>query len=85
MGAYTAVDVGQDGVATAIILENSKFLDGHWSLGIGFEVPALRLQQPFGKILYEPYMIVERGFVAAIDGNRELSVPIRLHSNSPFS
>ena len=65
-------------IATAIVVENAKFLAGNWSLGIGYNTPTVKSQKPIGKVLYEPYMTVTQGHVSTIDGETELSVPIRL-------
>jgi hypothetical protein len=76
-GPVNAVDVNTDGIVEAIIVENPKFLDGPWSLGIGYETKVIRRAQVIASMLYEPYMVVCDGILRKIDGQAELSVPIR--------
>ena len=76
-GPANAVDVGADGAVETIIVENPKFLDGRWSLGIGYETRVMRGAKPVAVVLYEPYMVVEAGQLCTIDGQTSLSVPIR--------
>ena len=76
-GPANAVDVGADGAVETIIVENPKFLDGRWSLGIGYETRVMRGAKPVAVVLYEPYMVVEAGELRTIDGQTSLSVPIR--------
>ena len=76
-GRANAVDVNADGAVEAILVENPKFLDGQWSLGIGYETMVLSRAEVIASMLYEPYMIVDDGILRKIDGQAELSVPIR--------
>lgn len=76
-GAANAVMVADDGRVTAIVLEDRKFLEEHWSLGMGYETPVIAERQSTAAMLYEPYMVVENGRLRQIDGQSELVVPIR--------
>jgi hypothetical protein len=77
LGAMNAVGVNSDGVVEAVIVENHRLLAGPQSLGIGFEAPVLRHAEAIGVTLYEPYMVVADGRLQTVDGQSELSVPIR--------
>ncbi len=76
-GPLNAVDVDGDGTVETIIVEDPRFLEGSWSLGIGYETTVLRSAQAVAAMLYEPYMVVEGGRLLSIDGQPTLSVPIR--------
>jgi hypothetical protein len=76
-GPVTAVNVNSDGAVEAIIVDNPKFLEGLWSLGIGYETRVLKHTRIIASMLYEPYMVVSDGILRKIDGQSELSVPIR--------
>lgn len=76
-GVVNAVDVGDDGTVKRIVIRNRKFLAGRWSLGIGYQTRVRRGTEPIGVVLYEPYMVVDDGRLASIDGQAWLSVPIR--------
>ena len=76
-GPVNAINVNADGAVEAIIVQNPKFLDGPWSLGVGYETRVLRRAEVIASMLYEPYMVVRDGILRRIDGQAELSVPIR--------
>ncbi len=76
-GPDNAVDVNADGAVETITIENPKFLEGRWSLGIGYETSVISRAVPIAVMLYEPYMVVDDGRLCTIDGQVTLSVPIR--------
>src|SRR5579871_4092547 len=76
-GLANFVSVGADGLVETIVVENPKFLAGRWDFGIGHETPVVGATGAFAIMLYEPYMVIEDGRLATIDGRPELSVPIR--------
>lgn len=77
-GADDAIEIGADGAVEQIVVRNGKFLAGRWSLGIGYRTLVTRDSAPVAVMVYEPYMVVERGRLLSIDGRGQLSVPIRL-------
>jgi hypothetical protein len=77
-GAVNAVDVNADGTVETIVTANPNFLKGSWSLGIGYETSVMRDAELIAVMLYEPYMVVDDGVLCTIDGQVELSVPIRI-------
>lgn len=76
-GAANAVSVN-GGLVDLFTVDNPKFLEGRWSLGIGYNTHVVAQNEPFAIMLYEPYMVVENGRLHTIDGLKMLSVPIRL-------
>jgi len=76
-GAANSVSVDPDGLVDAIVVENPRFLAGRWDFGIGYETPVVGATGLFANLLYEPYMVLEDGRLATIDGRSELVVPIR--------
>ena len=76
-GPSNAIDIGANGTVERIVIRNRKFLEGRWSLGIGYETPVMREAKPVAVVLYEPYMVVDGGRLCTIDGQSQLSVPIR--------
>jgi hypothetical protein len=76
-GSANAVHLDADGAVEAIVVENAKFLEGRWNLGMGYNTRVLGRSEPVGTMLYEPYMVVDGGKLHSIDGQFALSVPIR--------
>ncbi len=76
-GPVNAVDISRDGKVETIIVENAQFLQGQWSLGVGYETKVVRQAEAIGAMLYEPYMVVDGGPLRSIDGQSRLYVPIR--------
>ena len=76
-GPVNSVDVHTEGRVQRIIVDNTQFMDGRWSLGIGYETPVRRREERVAVVLYEPYMVVDDGRLCSIDGQTSLSVPIR--------
>jgi hypothetical protein len=77
LGSVNAVVVDARGVVELMVIDNPKYLTGSWSLGVGSETKVLRHPGAFGAMIYEPYMIVKNGRLQSVDGQSELSVPIR--------
>lgn len=77
-GPANAVHLSDDGAVESIVVENPRFLEGRWSLGIGYETGVLSRFKPIATMLYEPYMVVDGGKLCTIDGRVTLSVPIRM-------
>lgn len=76
-GRANSVSIGADGLVETIIVANPKFLAGRWNFGIGYEAPVVRATEVVAAMLYEPYMVLQDGRLSTIDGQAELTVPIR--------
>ncbi|MBT9290935.1 DUF6963 family protein [Prosthecodimorpha staleyi] len=76
-GTENAVEIDQDGLVEAIVVEDHRFLTGAWSVGLGYQTLVVRAGAPIGTMLLEPYMVVRDGRVLTVDGRPEQSVPIR--------
>lgn len=76
-GPANAVLIDANGVVVEIVVENSQFLVGRWSFGIGHETRVVAANKVVGAMLYEPYMILMDGRLATVDGCEELAAPIR--------
>jgi hypothetical protein len=77
-GPANAVHLNTSGAVESIVVENPRFLEGRWSLGIGYETGVLSRSKLIATMLYEPYMVVDGGKLCTIDGGVTLSVPIRM-------
>ena len=76
-GAINAVVIDTNGVVQGIVVENPRLLVGSWSFGIGYEAQVVSANQVVAAMLYEPYMVLNDGRLATIDGRAELAVPVR--------
>jgi hypothetical protein len=77
LGAMNAVEIGEDRCVERIILSDAKFVQGTWSLGLGYEISVLRDGKARGVMLYEPYMVVSDGRLQSLDGHAEMTIPVR--------
>jgi hypothetical protein len=76
-GAANSVLIDDRGVVQGIVVENPRLLVGNWSFGIGYEAQVVSANQVVAAMLYEPYMILNDGRLATIDGRAELAAPVR--------
>ena len=76
-GAAKSVLTGGCGVVQGIVVENLQLLVGSWNFGIGFEAQVVSANQVVAAMLYEPYMVLNDGRLAIIDGCAGLTVPVR--------
>lgn len=76
-GHANAVEITRTDCVDMIVVEDHRFLEGGWSVGLGYETPVIRENVRVGTMLHEPYMVVRDGCVLTIDGERYLRIPIR--------
>ena len=78
LAAANIIAIGDDGRVLEIGIAEPRYLSGSWSLGLGYQAIVRRHGMPLGRALYEPYLRVESGKVVTIDGERSITIPVRL-------
>ncbi|SHG61689.1 hypothetical protein SAMN02745157_4533 [Kaistia soli DSM 19436] len=81
LGPANAVEIAPDGMVETVLVEDPRFLDGGWSLGLGHETAVLGAGRLMGAMLYEPYLVVQDGLVKTLDGRDDIFIPIRVSAD----
>jgi hypothetical protein len=76
-GPFRGLHVDEHDRVVRITLPPGHIRRERWSFGLGYRVRVLRAGERIGRVLYEPYMVAERGRLVSVDGAAALDIPVQ--------